>query len=121
MDPVCENVFFIFDITTKIIIAAFKTYQDAQKIQMKLNDIDRLTAIDRLELKINKLMCDDTIDKDKIKKLTLNICQIKNTQDKQIIINDKQISRYIIQGINICSVDDFDFDYPYKKCLILNI
>ena len=116
-----ENIYFLFDTVSKIILSAFQTFEEAQKVQIKLNDIDRLNTIDRLELKINKLLCANEIDRDRIKKLTFNICQMKNSTDKQIIYDNKQIARYIIYGINISTYDDFDIEYPYKKCLMLNI
>ena len=116
-----ESVHFIFDTSSKIIIAAFKNCDDAQKVKDKLNKIDKLNTIDRLELKINKLLCSDNIDKEEIKKLTYNICQMKNTDDNTIIYKGVNITRYIVYGMSLQNFDDFDFEHIYKKCVMLNI
>ena len=89
-----ESVHFIFDTSSKIIIGAFKDYNDAQKVKEKLNKIDKINTIDRLELKINKLLCSDNVDKEEIKKLTYNICQMKNSDDSTIIYKGVYIRQH---------------------------
>ena len=110
-----ENIHFLFDTCSKIIIGVFKDCNDAQKVKDKLN------TIDRLELKINKLLCSNNIDKEEIKKLTYNICQMKNTDDNTIIYKGVNITRYIVYGMSLQNFDDFDFVHIYKKCVMLNI
>jgi hypothetical protein len=116
-----ESVHFLFDTSSKIIIAAFKNPEDAHKVKDKLNKVDKLNTIDRLELKINKLLCSDNIDKEEIKKITYNICQMKNSTDNNIIYKGISFTRYIVYGLSLQNFDDFDFEHIYKKCLMLNI
>lgn len=116
-----ETIYFLFDTTAKIIIAAFKNYDDVHKVKDKLNRVDKMNTIDRLELKVNKLLCSDNIDKEKIKKITYNICQMKNSDENTLIYKGDNFTRYIAYGLTLQNFVDFDFDHIYKKCVMLNI